>query len=85
LISNSECGSPLKRAAQNTSTQGSAVDKHCLPIVIPSSTVSTFKMFFITLGGPEAHDSSVEKYFQEEPSNRRMTRGRAVLPGTVVA
>ena len=51
--------------------------------------------FFITLGGPLAHDSSVEKHFQErtvEPQISplrcapvEMTKGRMVLPGTIVA
>jgi hypothetical protein len=33
--------------------------------VPPGRVVAKQKPFFITLGGPKAHDSSVEKHFQE--------------------
>jgi hypothetical protein len=60
------------------------------------ATASIFvRASFIFLGGPQAHDSSVEKHFQEraaEPqisllrfASVEMTKGRAVLPGRVVA
>jgi hypothetical protein len=34
-------------------------------VVPPSTVVAEQEPFFITLGGPNAHDSSVEKHFQE--------------------
>jgi hypothetical protein len=53
------------------------------------------RIIFIFLSGPHAHDSSVEKRFQEGAAAPQisplrfapveMTKGRAVLPGTVVA
>jgi len=62
--------------------------------VPPSTVVTEQEPFFITLGGPKAHDSSVEKHFQEraaEPqisplryASVEMTKGRAVPPSTVV-
>jgi hypothetical protein len=49
------------------------------------------KPFFITLGGPKAHDSSVEKHFQERSAGPQvpplrcapvgMTKGRRAVPG----
>jgi len=61
----------------------------------PGRVVAKQEPFFITLGGPKAHDPSVEKHFQEraaEPqispqryASVEMTKGRAVLPGRVVA
>jgi hypothetical protein len=63
--------------------------------VLPGRVVAEQKLFFITLGGPKAHGSSVEKHSQEgiaEPQISplrcapvEMTKGRAVLPGRVVA
>ena len=78
--------SPL-RCASVEMTKGRAV--------LPSTVVAEQEPFFITLGGPKGHDSSVEKHFQEgtaEPqisplrcASVEMTKGRAVLPSTVVA
>ncbi len=63
-------------------------------VVPPSTVVAEQEPFFITLGGPKAHDSSGEKHFQEgaaEPqisplrcASVEMTKGRAVPPSTVV-
>ena len=78
--------SPL-RCASVEMTKGRAV--------LPSTVVAEQEPFFITLGGPKAHDSSVEKHFQggtAEPqipplryASVGMTKGRAELPGRVVA
>jgi hypothetical protein len=64
-------------------------------VVPPSTVVAEQEPFFITLGGPKAHDSSVEKHSQErgaEPqisplrcASVEMTKGRAVLRGRVAA
>ena len=64
-------------------------------MVLPGRVVAEQKLFFITLGGLTAHDSSVEKHFHEETAEPRisplrfasveMTKGRVVLPGRVVA
>jgi hypothetical protein len=35
------------------------------------------KAFFITLGGPKAHDSSVEKHFQEGSAELQIPRLRS--------
>jgi hypothetical protein len=32
------------------------------------------KAFFITLGGPKAHDTSVEKHFHERPAELQIPR-----------
>jgi hypothetical protein len=36
-----------------------------------------FNRFFITLGGPRAHDSSVEKHFQEWSAELQIPRLRS--------
>ena len=63
--------------------------------VPPSTVVAEQVPFFITLGGPEAHDFFVEKHFQEraaEPqisplryASVEMTKGRGAHRGRVVA
>jgi hypothetical protein len=62
---------------------------------LPGRVVAEQEPFFITLGGPKDHDSSVEKHFQvgtAEPqisplrcASVEMTKGRGTLPGRVVA
>jgi hypothetical protein len=62
---------------------------------LPETVVAEQDPFFIALGGPKAHDSSVEKHSQETTAEPQisplrcapveMTKGRAALPETVVA
>jgi hypothetical protein len=63
--------------------------------VLPGKLVAEQEPGFITLGGPKARDSSVEKHFQERTAGPQisplrcapveMTKGRAVLPARLVA
>jgi hypothetical protein len=54
--------SPL-RCAPVEMTKGRAV--------LPATVVAEQDAFFITMGGPQSHDSSVEKHFQERVSTQR--------------
>jgi hypothetical protein len=56
--------SPL-RCASVEMTKGRAVP--------PSTVVAEQEPFFITLGGPKAHDSSVEKHFQERTAEPQIS------------
>src|SRR5271168_1707846 len=38
---------------------------------LPGTVVAEQEPLFITLGGPKAHDNSVEKHFQERASTQR--------------
>ena len=83
--------------SKNISKKGPQISPlRCAPVemtkgraVPPSTVVVEQEPFFITLGGPKAHDSSVEKHFQERAAEPQvpplrcapvgMTRGEGWL------
>jgi hypothetical protein len=59
-------------------------------VVFPWRAMAGLKVLFITLSGPQAHDSSVEKHFQEWSPELQiptlgMTEGREALPWRAAA